>query len=124
MVVQILLSVFLGFLMGLERQSQHKSIGVRTLSLICLGSTLYTFISIHYGNSDPTRVIAQIVSGIGFLGAGIIFKSGNQIIGLTTAATVWCAAAVGILVGCSMYQEAVVSTIVILFINLVFKYFK
>jgi len=124
MVVQILLSVFLGFLMGLERQSQHKSVGVRTMSLICLGSTLYTFISIHYSNSDPTRVIAQVVSGIGFLGAGIIFKSGSQIIGLTTAATVWCAAAVGLLVGCEMYQEAIVSTLVILFINLTFKYFK
>ena len=124
MVIQILLSVFLGFLMGLERQSQHKSVGVRTMSLICLGSTLYTFISIHYNNSDPTRVIAQVVSGIGFLGAGIIFKSGSQIIGLTTAATVWCAAAVGLLVGCEMYQEAIVSTLVILFINLTFKYFK
>ena len=74
-IIPLLLSVFLGFLIGLERESKHKSIGIRTVSLITLGSTIYTLISIYYFNSDPTRVIAQIVSGIGFLGAGIIFKS-------------------------------------------------
>lgn len=123
-IIPLLLSVFLGFLIGLERESKHKSIGIRTVSLITLGSTIYTLISIHYFNSDPTRVIAQIVSGIGFLGAGIIFKSGNQIKGLTTAATVWTSSSIGVLVGLNLYKIAVVSTLLVLVINSLFKYFK
>lgn len=123
-ILPLLLSVFLGFLIGLERESKHKSIGIRTLSLITLGSTIYTLISIYYFNSDPTRVIAQIVSGIGFLGAGIIFKAGNQIKGLTTAATVWTSSGVGVLVGLGLYKLAIISTFLILIINTLFKYFK
>ena len=123
-IIPLLLSVFLGFLIGLERESKHKSIGIRTVSLITLGSTIYSLISIYYFNADPTRVIAQIVSGIGFLGAGIIFKSGNNIIGLTTAATVWTSSAIGVLVGLGLYQLAFISTILILIINTLFKYFK
>src|ERR1035437_962659 len=124
MVVPMLISVFLGLLIGLERQQHHKAVGVRTMSLICLGSTLFTCMSVHFVNSDPTRIIGQIVTGIGFIGAGFIFKSGNQIIGLTTAATVWCGAALGALVGLGMYHEAYVVTFLVLFINLVFKYLK
>lgn len=120
----LLLSVFLGFLIGLERESKHKSIGIRTLSLITLGSTIYTLISIYYFNSDPTRVIAQIVTGIGFLGAGIIFKSGSEIKGLTTAATVWTSSGIGVLVGLGLYKIAIISTLLVLIINSLFKYFK
>lgn len=123
-IIPLLLSVFLGFLIGLERESKHKSIGIRTVSLITLGSTIYSLISIYYFNADPTRVIAQIVSGIGFLGAGIIFKSGNNIIGLTTAATVWTSSAIGVLVGLGLYKLAIISTFLILIINTLFKYFK
>ena len=123
-IIPLLLSVFLGFLIGLERESKHKSIGIKTLSLITLGSTIYTLISIHYFNSDPTRVIAQIVSGIGFLGAGIIFKSGNEIRGLTTAATVWISSSIGVLVGLGLYEISIISTLLILIINTLFKYFK
>ena len=118
------MSVFLGFLIGLERESKHKSIGIKTVSLITLGSTIYSLISIYYFNADPTRVIAQIVSGIGFLGAGIIFKAGNQIKGLTTAATVWTSSGVGVLVGLGLYKLAIISTFLILIINTLFKYFK
>lgn len=123
-IIPLLLSVFLGFLIGLERESKHKSIGIRTVSLITLGSTIYSLISIYYFNADPTRVIAQIVSGIGFLGAGIIFKSGNNIVGLTTAATVWTSSAIGVLVGLGLYQLAFTATFLILIINTLFKYFK
>lgn len=123
-IIPLLLSVFLGFLIGLERESKHKSIGIRTVSLITLGSTIYSLISIYYFNADPTRVIAQIVSGIGFLGAGIIFKAGNQIKGLTTAATVWTSSGVGVLVGLGLYKLAIISTFLILIINTLFKYFK
>ena len=123
-IIPLLLSVFLGFLIGLERESKHKSIGIKTVSLITLGSTIYSLISIYYFNADPTRVIAQIVSGIGFLGAGIIFKAGNQIKGLTTAATVWTSSGVGVLVGLGLYKLAIISTFLILIINTLFKYFK
>lgn len=123
-ILPLLLSVFLGFLIGLERESKHKSIGIRTLSLITLGSTIYTLISIYYFNSDPTRVIAQIVTGIGFLGAGIIFKSGSEIKGLTTAATVWTSSGIGVLVGLGLYKIAIISTLLVLIINSLFKYFK
>ena len=123
-IIPLLLSVFLGFLIGLERESKHKSIGIRTLSWITLGSTIYTLISIYYFNSDPTRVIAQIVSGIGFLGAGIIFKSGNEVKGLTTAATVWTSSGIGVLVGLGLYEISIISTLLILTINTLFKYFK
>lgn len=123
-IIPLLLSVFLGFLIGLERESKHKSIGIRTVSLITLGSTIYSLISIYYFNADPTRVIAQIVSGIGFLGAGIIFKAGNQIKGLTTAATVWTSSGIGVLVGLGLYKLAIISTFLILIINTLFKYFK
>lgn len=122
--LSLLLSVFLGFLLGLERESKHSSVGIRTMSLITLGSTIYSLISIHYFNSDPTRVIAQIVTGIGFLGAGIIFKSGNNVIGFTTAATIWTASAIGVLIGLELYQLGIVSTLLVLFINTIFKYFK
>lgn len=124
MILSLLISVFLGFLIGLERESKHKSVGIRTLSLITLGSTLYTLISVHYFYNDPSRVIAQIVSGIGFLGAGIIFKSENQITGLTTAATIWTSSAIGVLVGLEMYKISFIATLLILFINLFFKYLK
>lgn len=124
MVINILISVGLGFLIGLEREKHKKAVGIRTTSLITLGSTMFSLISIHFTQADPTRVIAQIVTGIGFLSAGVIFKNTNQITGLTTAATIWCAAAVGILVGIGMFELAIESTLAILIINTIFTYFK
>ena len=75
-------------------------------------------------NADNSRVIAQIVSGVGFIGAGIIFKNGDEVHGLTTAATIWASAAIGALVGTGMYLEAIVGTLAVLFINITFKKFK
>jgi putative Mg2+ transporter-C (MgtC) family protein len=124
MILKLLISVGLGFLIGLEREKSHKAVGIRTMSLITLGSTIFTIVSIYYIKADPTRIIGQIVTGIGFLGAGIIFKHAEQITGLTTAATVWCAAAVGVLVGVSLYEIAIVSTALILIINILFGHFK
>ena len=73
-------------------------------------------------NGDNSRIIAQVVSGIGFLGAGIIFKDGDSVKGLTTAATVWCAAAIGCLCGYGMYAEAVIGTLAVMIVNLFFKH--
>ena len=124
MIIKILISLGLGFLIGLEREKHKKAIGIRTTSLITLGSTLFAIISIYSFHADQSRVIAQIVSGIGFLSAGVIFKNSDQITGLTTAATIWCAAAVGVLVGIGMFEIAVISTLSILIINTLFTYFK
>ena len=122
--LKIFLSVIFGLIIGYEREHSGKSVGIRTLSLICLGSTLFCIMSPTIFGGDNSRIVAQVVSGIGFLGAGIIFKNGDEVHGLTTAATVWATAAVGALVGVGMYVEAFIGTLAILFINVAFKYFK
>ena len=119
MILQIVLSVTFGILIGLEREKHGKSVGMRTISLITLGATLFTLMSPEIFNGDNSRIIAQIVSGIGFLGAGIIFKNGDTVHGLTTAATIWAAAAIGCLVGCGMFTEAGFGTLFIIIINLI-----
>jgi len=121
---KIILSTILGLLIGYERESSGKSVGIRTISLICLGSTLFCLMSPNIFHGDNTRIIAQIVSGIGFLGAGIIFKNGDEVHGLTTAATIWATAAIGALVGTGMYIEGIIGGIFVLVINMLFKYFK
>ena len=121
LICKLLLSAFLGSIIGLERQTHHKNSGVRTMALISLGSCVFSIVSMSFPGADPTRVIAQIVTGIGFLGAGIIFKSGMNVYGLTSAATIWCTAALGVAIGIEMYQLAIVLTIVILIINSVIK---
>ena len=122
--LKIFASVIAGFCIGYERESSGKPIGTRTISLICLGSTLFCLMSPSILNGDNSRVVAQIVSGIGFLGAGIIFKNEDGVHGLTTAATVWATAAIGALIGMGLYIEALIGTIAILTINLLFKHFK
>lgn len=117
MISKLLLSAFLGGLVGLERQNHNKSSGIRTMALISLGACVFSIVSISFLGADPTRIIAQIVTGIGFLGAGIIFKSGMNVYGLTSAATIWCTASLGVLVGIGMYQLAVTLTLIILTIN-------
>lgn len=122
MIGSILLSMLLGSLIGIERHQKHKSAGIRTMALICLGSCLYSQISVNFG-LDQTRVIAQIVSGIGFIGAGVIFKSGLDIKGLTTAATIWVASAVGVMCGLMNFQYAIITTICIWVINILYSEF-
>ena len=121
---KLIISVILGFLIGLEREHSGKSIGIRTVSLITLGSTLFAILSISILPADHSRIIAQIVSGIGFLGAGIIFKDGNSVHGLTTAASIWVAAAIGAMVGIGMFEIAAFGTLLILIINTCFVYIK
>lgn len=124
LLVKIALSLLFGYLIGFEREHSGKSVGTRTISLICLGSTLFCLMSPMVFNADNSRVIAQIVSGIGFIGAGIIFKNGDEVHGLTTAATIWASAAIGALVGTGMFIEAFIGTIAVLFINITFKKIK
>ena len=121
-VSRIGLAAVLGYLIGVERELHGKVVGTRTISLIVIGTALYVLMSPTIIGGDNSRIIAQVVSGIGFLGAGIIFKDGDSVKGLTTAATVWCAAAVGGLCGFGMFAEAILGTIAIVTINLFFKH--
>lgn len=123
-ILQLLLSVLLGFLIGYERENHGKAVGIRTVSLITLGSTLFVLMSPSIIGGDNSRIIAQIVSGIGFIGAGVLIKNDGTIQGLTTAATIWASAAIGCLVGMGLFIESIVGTALIIFINYVFKYLK
>jgi putative Mg2+ transporter-C (MgtC) family protein len=99
-VIKLFAAFAIGATLGAEREYHDKSAGMRTLILICVGSTLFTIFSTRIaGTGDPGRIAAQIVSGVGFLGAGVILQRRGQIRGLTTASTVWIAAALGIGVG-------------------------
>jgi putative Mg2+ transporter-C (MgtC) family protein len=112
LLLKLSLAVVLGGAIGLEREIKGKPAGLRTNILICLGSALLTDVSIHMGVvngarwGDPARLAAQIVSGVGFLGAGTIMQSKGKITGLTSAATIWVVAAIGIGVGAGLYLEA------------------
>lgn len=123
-ITKIVLATALGYLIGMERELHGKTVGTRTISLIAIGSALYVLMSPAITGGDNSRIIAQVVSGIGFLGAGIIFKDGDTVKGLTTAATVWCAAAIGGLCGFGMFAEAVMGTIAIMTVNLFFKHLR
>ena len=102
--LKIVASCFAGALLGVEREFHHKAAGMRTLTLICVGSTLFTILSVEIGfPSSPDRVASNILTGIGFIGAGVIFKGEYTIDGITTAATIWITAALGIGLGMSHY---------------------
>jgi len=99
-VFKALISVFAGLILGFEREMKDKSAGLKTITVICLGSTLFSILSYKVsGSGDPARIASYIVSGIGFLGAGVIFKEGFTVYGLTTAGIIWMAAAVGMAIG-------------------------
>jgi putative Mg2+ transporter-C (MgtC) family protein len=112
----------LGAAIGMERQWRSRNAGLRTAALVSLGSTLfvlmggYTFAGVH--DADPTRVAAQVASGIGFLGAGVIMKQGANISGLNTAATLWATAAVGALSGGGMIKEAALGAVAVIAANI------
>lgn len=119
--IRLIVAFIIGSLIGLEREKRHKPAGLRTHALVCLGSALFTIVG-EYGfpipasetifrNADPARVAAQIVSGVGFIGAGIIFKDRGDIHGITTAASIWLTAALGMCVAVGFYLFAGVATV-------------
>ena len=119
--VRLLLAAIFGLAVGYERRSADKPAGLRTLSLVCLGSAIFTIISAFgFETADQSRVAAQIVTGVGFLGAGTILRSGVTISGLTAAATIWATAAIGMAVGSGLYIESVSGTVLVLGILYVF----
>lgn len=111
---RLLLVIIIGGLIGAEREYRSKSAGFRTMILICLGSFLFTTFSIHISPQTPDRIASNIVTGIGFLGAGVIFKSENRINGLTTAAAIWATAALGMGIADSAYVEVLIGTFIVL----------
>ena len=116
-ILKILLALLLGGLIGIERDVRDKAAGFRTLMFICVGSTLFTILSLKLasqGSGDITRIAANIVSGVGFLGAGVILRERGQVRGLTTAATVWLVAALGMAVGAGEQLFAVIVTAIVL----------
>jgi putative Mg2+ transporter-C (MgtC) family protein len=123
-VVPLLVSVVLGGLIGLERELRGKPAGLRTNTLICLGSCIFTIISTNLSGSEPGRIAAQIVTGIGFLGAGAIIHSGIGIHGLTTAAVIWVVASIGMACGIKMYSLAISAAILTLVVLLLLPPFE
>ncbi len=109
--IRLLVSLIIGIIIGLEREIQHKSAGLRTSVLICVGATIFTIASLEFnviaGLADPSRIAAQIVTGIGFLGAGAIIQTRHTVHGLTTAATIWVMASLGLAVGLGSYPLAI-----------------
>jgi putative Mg2+ transporter-C (MgtC) family protein len=108
----ITLSVFLGYIMGAERELRHKDAGISTNMFVVCGAMIFTFLSMTVDPASESRIAAQIVSGIGFLGAGLILKNGeSNVRNLTTAASVWYAGAVGMIVGFGYYEIGLISGI-------------
>src|SRR5438270_136382 len=114
--LQLSLATLFGGAIGLERELGGKPAGLRTNILICIGSVLYTKLSITLaaGNADPTRIAAQIVTGVGFIGAGTILHARGAVVGLTSAATIWVVAAIGVALGAAVYWEAAGTTLLVL----------
>jgi len=114
---KLVLAVILGGLIGLERQFRHKAAGLRTNMLICFGSAMFTVISAQMADKfggDHTRIAAQIIAGIGFLGAGTIIHAQGSVVGLTSAATIFVTASVGMAAGAGLYATAIFATVVVL----------
>lgn len=122
LIIRVLSALLLGFAIGLEREMTNKYAGLRTNILVCLGACIFTIISIYgfpevsvtgdeLGTRDTARVAAQVVTGIGFIGAGTVFRHGATVFGLTTAATLWVSAAIGMACGAGMYTLAIISTV-------------
>jgi putative Mg2+ transporter-C (MgtC) family protein len=120
LIQRLLVAVLIGGLLGAERELRRKSAGFRTNILIALGSAIFTIASMTLaGGGDPTRITAQIVTGIGFLGAGTILRNREGVQGLTTAATVWVNAALGVAAGGGQFRLAIIGGAIVLGVLLV-----
>jgi putative Mg2+ transporter-C (MgtC) family protein len=116
-------AIIAGALIGVERELHHKSAGIRTNALAALGAALFVLLSLMVTSpqGDSTRIIAQVVTGVGFLGSGIIFKEGPTVHGLTTAVTIWCSSAVGCFAGAGLVLEALSAAVLVLLVNVGLK---
>ena len=122
---KILVSTICGFIIGYDREIRNKVAGIRTNVIIAVGCTILTTTSFwllkDLPNIDPTRIVGQIITGIGFLGAGVIMRTDDKIIGVTTASFIWTVSAIGIMIGCGMYIVPIVITLGLLFVSKIFE---
>lgn len=109
--LKIIYAVIAGGLIGFEREYRDKSAGLRTIMFICVGSTVFTILSMHFGAGDPSRVAAGLVTGIGFIGTGVIRREKGQTSGITTAALIWVTAGIGMAIGQGSYNIALLTLI-------------
>ncbi|MSU44786.1 MgtC/SapB family protein [Candidatus Nomurabacteria bacterium] len=130
-ILKLSTAVGLGILIGIERVLVHKEAGIKTHSLVSLGSALFVIISellavkyAYLGGFDPTRIASQIIVGIGFLGAGSIMLQGNRLLGLTTAGGLWVTAGIGVATGFGFYGLATITTVLVLFVLIVINIFE
>ena len=120
-VLRVALSMVLGFLIGLERQLTGHPAGIRINVLICMGTSFFTLFPMLYGSDQVFRVGSSIISGVGFLCSGVIFKDSGSVRGMNTAATLWCTAAIGILASTGMYAMAVTAAVLLIGSNLILR---
>lgn len=123
--IRIGAALFSGLFIGIEREIRNKNAGLKTNALVSLGAAVFVLVSLHFRGEpsvDITRVMGQVVTGIGFIGAGVILHTGTTVRGLTTAATVWCSAGAGCLAAVGLYPELLLLTILIVFVNVFFGY--
>ena len=132
--LRIDMAILFGFMLGFEREVTGKIAGLRTHILVCTGSAVFTLLSIYgfkyitaegaVGINDPARIAAQIITGIGFIGAGTVMRQGTNVSGITTAATLWMSAAVGMACGCGMFFLGAIATISTLIILVLIRRFE
>lgn len=120
-ILNLVIAMCLGALIGAERQWRQRMAGLRTNALVATGAAVFILSSIETSPDSPGRIAAQVVSGIGFLGAGVIMREGMNIRGLNTAATLWCSAGIGVLCGLGLYQLATIATLLILCANILLR---
>ncbi len=119
--INLLIALGLGATIGFERQWRQRLAGLRTNTLVSLGAATFVVFAGQFTGDSPTRVAAQVVTGIGFLGAGVISKEGANVRGLNTAATLWCSGAVGLLAGAGFWRHAILAVILVTIVNLLLR---
>jgi putative Mg2+ transporter-C (MgtC) family protein len=124
-IINLMLALMLGITIGLERQLRKQPAGLHTNALVCLGSAAYVLVSLlATQNVDPTRIAGQVVTGVGFMCAGVIWHEGVTIRGLNTAATLWCSAAIGILAGLNYPLMAIIAALILLGANIILHWIE
>ena len=114
LLLQLVLATVLGGIVGLERELKGKPAGLRTNILICIGAATFTHLSVSLGHGDPGRIAAQVLTGVGFIGAGTILHTRGAVTGLTSAATIWVVSAIGMALGMGLYYEAIGTTVLVM----------
>ncbi len=123
-VYHLLIALLIGAIIGAEREYRNKSAGLRTMIMVSLASCLFTIMSIKIGMANPDRIAANILTGLGFIGAGVIFKEENHISGITTATTIWMVAALGITAGAGYVALSLFGTLIVLIILVLMIYIQ